>query len=107
MKARTGGRPPSWRSSAASPKATESGGSIPSSIASPRRDCAGKARARPVAPPSPLAGGTRPGVAEARGRDLRRRLVDEDPADPVRLLRLDDDLEVPVVVVADRRPVPL
>src|SRR5439155_1410405 len=54
-----------------------------------------------------IAGGTRPGVAEARGRDLRRRLVHEDPADPVRLLRLDDDLEVPVVVVADRRPVPL
>src|SRR5437762_13131700 len=48
----------------------------------------------------PFAADAWPGVAQSPRRDLRRGLVDEDPADPVGMLGLHDDLEVPVIVVA-------
>src|SRR6058998_4259474 len=47
------------------------------------------------------------GSAQFGGDLLGRGFVDEDAADGVGALRVDDDLDVPVVVVADRRPVPL
>ena len=49
----------------------------------------------------------RPGTAELSGRDLGARLVDENAAHPVSVLRLGQDLDVPVIVVADRGPVSL
>src|SRR5712664_2591363 len=48
-----------------------------------------------------------PGLAELSRRDLRTRLVDEDAANSIGVLRLGRDLDVPVVVVANRRPIPL
>src|SRR6266852_6746868 len=48
-----------------------------------------------------------PGLAELGGGDLGSRLVDEDAADPIGVFRLGNDLDVPVIVVADRLPVPL
>src|SRR5439155_24450932 len=68
---------------------------------SPYGGCKGGAKALP------FAADARPGVAQSPRRDLRRGLVDEDPADPVGVLGLHDDLEVPVIVVPNRRPVPL
>src|SRR5205807_3404407 len=50
---------------------------------------------------------TDPGLAKLSRRHLRTRLVDEDAADPVGVLGLGDDFDVPVVVVTDRGPVPL
>src|SRR5437867_9165268 len=47
------------------------------------------------------------GSAQFGGDLLGRGFVDEDAADAVGALRMDDDLDVPVVVVANRRPVPL
>ena len=51
--------------------------------------------------------GGAPDVAKGAGGRLGRRLVDEDPAQPVDPLGLRDDLDVPVVVVPDGRPVAL
>src|SRR2546428_381363 len=48
-----------------------------------------------------------PGVSELRRRDFRARLVDEDATNAIGLLRLGRNLDMPVVIVADRRPVPL
>src|SRR5205823_9967915 len=47
------------------------------------------------------------GSAQVRGDLLGWRLVDEDAADRIAALRMDDDLDVPVVIVADRGPVAL
>src|SRR3990172_7220913 len=63
---------------------------------------AGGARSYPWA-----AGWLEPGRSEPTGRLLRRHLVDGDPSHPGGPLGLDDDLEVPVVVVGDRRPLVL
>ena len=46
-------------------------------------------------------------AAELGSRDLGAGFVDDDPAHAVGVLRLGHDLDVPVIVVADRRPVPL
>src|SRR2546425_10436018 len=46
-----------------------------------------------------------PGLAQLGRRDLRTCLVDEDAADSIGVLRLGRDLDVPVIVVANRRPI--
>src|SRR5207237_5264795 len=47
------------------------------------------------------------GSAQVRGDLLGWRLIDEDAADRIAALRMDNDLDVPVVIVADRGPVAL
>src|SRR5438477_12807343 len=47
------------------------------------------------------------GSAQVGGDLLGWRLVDEDPADRIAALRMDDDLDVPVVIIANRGPVAL
>src|SRR6266700_3123857 len=48
-----------------------------------------------------------PGLTELRGRDLGARLIDEDAPYAIGVLGLRNDLDVPMIVVTDRGPVPL